>query len=203
MAGAVKAPTPGIHLGLMANQGRPSRSRFTVQTSAQRGRPAPRRGGSGRTPEVWVAVSVIGAATLATFLALFLTSRPFDPMNASLAPQQTVPSGPGMSPSPKSSPTVTPLSSQNPSTEGSPSTPGGATTEVPDDASIQAHIESALAADASLSKLDVSTLVENGKVTIVGSVRSAEVKQRVEKTIRSVKGVALIDNQLVITEATP
>jgi hypothetical protein len=187
----------------MANQGRPSRSRFTVETSARRARPAPRRGGGGRTPEVWVAVSVIGAAALATFLALFLTSRPFDPMNASLAPQQAVPSGPGASPSPKSSSTATPLSSQTPSNQLSPSTPGGETTEVPDDASIQAHIESTLAADASLSKLDVSTLVENGKVTIVGSVRSAEVKQRVEKTIRSVKGVAVIDNQLVITEATP
>jgi osmotically-inducible protein OsmY len=97
---------------------------------------------------------------------------------------------------------VTPLSSQTQSTPASPSTPGE-TTEVPDDASVQAHIESALAADASLAKLDVSTLVENGKVTIVGSVRSAEVKQRVEKTIRSVKGAAVIDNQLVITEATP
>ena len=198
MAGA-----PGIDSDSMANQRRPSRSRFTVETPAQRKRPAPRGGGSGRTPEVWVALSVISAATLATFLALFLTSRPFDPMKASLAPQQTVPSGPGISPSPKSSPTVTPLSIQTPSTQASPSTPGGETTEVPDDATVQAHIESALAADASLAKLDVSTLVENGKVTIVGSVRSAEVKQRVEKTIRSVKGAAVIDNQLVITEATP
>src|SRR5260370_34670827 len=65
------------------------------------------------------------------------------------------------------------------------------------------RFESALAADSNLSKLDVSTLVENGKVTIVGSVRSAEVKQRVEKTIRSVKGVAGIDDQLVITATTP
>jgi BON domain len=187
----------------MANQGRPSRSRFTVQTSAQRSRPARRRSSSG-TPEVWVAVSVIIAAALATFVALFLTSRPFDPMNASIAPQQVVPGGPGVSPSPKSSPTVTPIPSQTPSNQGSPATPGGETSnETPDDATIQAHIESALAADPNLSKLDVSTLVENGRVTIVGSVRSAEAKQRVEKTIRSVKGVAGIDNQLVITEATP
>src|SRR4029434_1548529 len=106
------------------------------------------------------------------------------------APQQTVPSGPGVSPSPKSSPTATPLSSQSPATQGSPTAPGGETTEVPDDATIQAHIESALAADANLSKLDVSTLVENGKVTIVGSVRSAEVKQRVERTIRLGNGGA-------------
>jgi hypothetical protein len=150
-----------------------------------------------------VALSVIAAAALATFLALYLTSRPFDPMNASVAPQQNVPPGPSVGPSPKSSTSATPLSSPSPAVRISPSTPAGETTEVPDDATIQAHIESALAADANLSKLDISTLVENGKVTIVGSVRSAEMKQRVEKVIRSIKGAAVIDNQLVITEATP
>ncbi|HSQ23038.1 MAG TPA: BON domain-containing protein [Pyrinomonadaceae bacterium] len=151
-----------------------------------------------------MAVSIIIAAALATFVALFLTSRPFDPMNASIAPQQVVPVGPGVSPSPKSSPTATPLSSQTPSNQESPSTPGGEIlNETPDDGTIQAHIESALAGDPSLSKLDVSTLVQNGRVTIVGSVSSVQLKQQVEKTIRSVKGVAGIDDQLVITEATP
>jgi BON domain-containing protein len=189
----------------MANQGRPSRSRITVQTSAPRRRSKPQTGSKGgRTPEVWVAVSVICAATLATFVALFITSRPFDPMSASVAPQQTVPAGPNLSPSPKSSPTTTPIPSPSPPSQGSPAAPAGATSsETPDDSTIQAHIESALAADPSLSKLDVSTLVENGRVTIVGSVKSPEMKQRVEKTVRSVKGVAAIDDQLVISEATP
>ena len=72
-----------------------------------------------------------------------------------------------------------------------------------DDASIQSHIEAALAADPNLAKLDVSTLVENGKVTIVGAVRSAELKQRVERTIRSIKGVNSVSNQIVVNEATP
>lgn len=151
-----------------------------------------------------MAVSVIFAAALATFVALFLTSRPFDPMSASVAPQLTVPAGPNLSPSPKSSPTTTPVSSPGASSLASPATPGGVTaSETPDDSTIQAHIESALAADPSLSKLDISTLVENGKVTIVGSVRSAEMKLRVDKTIRSVKGVVTIDDQLVISETTP
>lgn len=75
--------------------------------------------------------------------------------------------------------------------------------ETPDDATIQSRIESAIAADSNLSRLDVSTLVENGKVTIVGSVRSADLKQRVERAIRAIKGVSTVDNQLVITEATP
>jgi len=72
-----------------------------------------------------------------------------------------------------------------------------------DDASIQSRIDAALTADPALAKLDVSTLVENGKVTVVGSVRSAEVKQRVEKTIRSLKGVATVDNQLVVNDTSP
>ena len=148
-----------------------------------------------------MAVSIIAAAALATFLALFLTSRPFDPMSASVAPQQVVPAGPALSPSPKSSASVTPLSTPTPATPSVPS--GEIATEAPDDATIQSLIESTLAEDPNLAKLDVSTLVDNGKVTIVGSVRSADLKQRVERAIRSVKGVSGIDNQLVITQATP
>jgi osmotically-inducible protein OsmY len=37
----------------------------------------------------------------------------------------------------------------------------------------------------------------------VGSVRSADLKQRIEKAVRAVKGIVSVDNQLVITEATP
>jgi len=74
---------------------------------------------------------------------------------------------------------------------------------IPDDAVIQADIEKALASDATLAKLDVSTIVEAGRVTMVGSVRSREIRQRVEKAVRSVKGVNSVDNQLVVLESTP
>ena len=190
----------------MADPRKPSRSRFVVEAPAQRSRSyAKRRETTPRSTEGWVAISVIAAAALATFLALFLTSRPFDPTSASLEAQQIVPSGPSVSPSPKSSATATPaLTSQTPVTGAAPTTAGGETsTDPPTDATIQSGIEKTLAADSSLASLDVSTLVENGKVTIVGSVRSADLKQRVERTIRGVKGVAGIDNQLVITDATP
>jgi hypothetical protein len=152
-----------------------------------------------------VALTVIGAAALATFIALFLTSRPYDPMNSTLAPVQTVPSGSlAIQPSPKPSPTISPSPQQNLAGGAVPSPePSVETATVPDDAGIQSQIERTLASDPVLSKLDVSTLVEGGKVTIVGSVRSADLKQRVEKTLRSVKGVSSVDNQLVVTEATP
>ena len=183
---------------------RASRSRIVVDASqrSQRrsGPPRPRS----RSNELWVAVSVIIAAALATFLALFITSRPYDPATASLAPQQTVPSAPAFTPSPKPSPSMSATPQTKPSIEPTPSIPGGETSSAPpDDASIQSHIDATLAADSALSKLDVSTLVENGKVTMVGSVKSIELRQRVEKAIRAIKGVTNVDNQLVVNDATP
>lgn len=180
------------------------RNRIVIEAPSARYRPA--RPGSRdsrpRTGEAIVALTVIAAAALATFLALFLTSRPYDPMNSTLDPVQAVPVGSLALPSPRPSASPTPPHEQAAGAQSSP-TPEPETVAVPDDAGIQARIERTLAADPSLSKLDVSTLVEAGKVTIVGSVRSTDLKQRVEKAISGIKGVVSVDNQLVITEATP
>jgi len=149
---------------------------------------------------------VIAAAALATFIALFLTSRPYDPMNSTVVPQQVIPEGPAvMQPSPKQSPTPTssPQSTPSPSARPSPEPTVETMVTIPDDASIQSQIEKLLTSDAVLSQLDVSTLVESGKVTLVGSVHSPDMKQRVERAVRSVKGVISVDNQLVVTQATP
>lgn len=155
--------------------------------------------------EIVVAITVIAAAALATFLALFLTSRPYDPMNSTFAPGQTVPAGSlAAQPSPKPSPTGSPSPQPNQRATAPPSpAPAVETATVPDDAGIQSQIERTVASDPVLSKLDISTLVEGGKVTIMGSVRSAELKQRVEKALSSVKGVISVDDQLVVTEANP
>ena len=126
-------------------------------------------------------------------------------MDSTVAPLQTVPAGSLVTqPSPKPSPSVSPLlqPAQAPAAGSSPEPVGGAPT-VPDDPGIQAQIERTIAADPALSGLDVSTLVEGGKVTIVGSVKSVDLKQRVEKALRSVKGVITVDNQLVVTATTP
>jgi hypothetical protein len=149
---------------------------------------------------------VIAAAALATFIALFLTSRPYDPMNSTVVPQQVIPEGPAvMQPLPKQSPTPTssPQSTPSPSTRKSPEPTVETTVTIPDDASIQSQIEKILTSDPVLSQLDVSTLVEKGKVTVVGSVHSPDMKQRVERAVQSVKGVISVDNQLVVTQATP
>jgi hypothetical protein len=182
-------------------------NRIVIETASARPRPGgqrTRRQTGPGTREGLVALTVIGAAALATFVALFITSRPYDPMNSTAAPLQTVPAGSvAMQPSPKPSSTVSPSAQQKQAAAEQSPEPSGDTATVPDDAGIQSQIEQTLASDPILSKLDVSTLVDRGKVTIVGSVKSTDLKQRVEKVLRSVKGVVGVDNQLVVTEATP
>src|SRR5437879_832310 len=127
------------------------RNRIVIETPTARNRrgvrPHARRPGPG-TREGIMALTVIGAAALATFVALFLTSRPYDPMNSTLAPVQTVPAGSlAMQPSPKPSPTISPSPQKDqvggvvPSPE-----PTVETVKVPDDAGIQSQIERTLAA---------------------------------------------------------
>ncbi len=181
------------------------RNRIVIETPTARNQ---RRSHSTGSPQAGaregiVALTVIGAAALATFMALFLTSRPYDPMNSTLVPAQTVPAGSlALQASPKPSLSPSPQQKQTANAAPSPE-PTSATANAPDDAAIQSAVERTLASDPTLAKLDVSVLVERGTVIVVGSVRSADLKQRVEKAVRGVKGVVSVDNQLVITDAKP
>jgi hypothetical protein len=105
-------------------------------------------------------------------------------------------------PTPSSSPSQTATANPTASVlpERSSETP---TPPPPPDATIEQEIEKALHSDSAIADLDISTIVEAGRVTIVGSVRSPEMKQRVARTIRAINGVTSIDNQLVVIEATP
>jgi len=185
---------------------RPARKRIVIEASSRRASGRGRFSASQPNPrssESLVAISVIAAATLATFFALFLTSRPYDPMDSTVPPQETVPQAPAViSPSPKPSSSVSPQ--QKPTAGESPEpTSDTAIAASSDDATIQDQIQKTLAADPTLSKLDVSSMVEGGRVTLFGSVRSADLKTRVEKAVSAVKGVVGVDNQLVISDTTP
>ena len=182
----------------------PNRRRVVITTSGEHvRRVTPSRRTRTVGPREWVlALVVIGAAALATFLALFLTSRPYNPMNSTVQPQQSVPQGQLQL---QGTPTPSPSQVQTSSPAASVLTePSGAATPPPtDDATIQQEIERALHSDSALADLDISTVVETGRVTIVGSVRSTDLKQRVVRAIRGIKGVTAVDNQLVVIEATP
>ena len=179
-----------------------SRRRVVITTSGEHARRAtPRRRTTKPGPREWVlALVVIGAAALATFVALYLTSRPYDPMKSTIQPQQSVPQGQlqlQSTPTPSPTPTAKPTASVPPEPAGENATPP------PDDTTIQQEIEQAMHSDSAFADLDISTIVEGGHVTIIGSVRSAELKQRVARTIHGIKGVTSIDNQLVVIQATP
>lgn len=174
---------------------------MVIETRGRQARGARRRRQSAAPREWVVTLSVIGAAALATFVALFLTSRPYDPMNSTLEAQQDVPPSSfslPASPTPSVSPSATPRSPATPT----PAEPGAETSPT-DDTAIQADIERRIAGDASLSGLAVSTTVEGGRVSVFGSVKSPELKSRVERVVRSIKGVTAVDNQLVVIEPTP
>jgi hypothetical protein len=157
-----------------------------------------------KTGEGWVALSIIAAAVLATFGALYLTSRPYDPMTSTFDAQQAIPQGPIATPSTSTpSPFPTPQATASATTTVELNEAVAESVRPPDDAAIQAQIEKSLNSDPGLAQLDVSTVVESGRVMIAGSVRSAELKQRVERAVKSVKGVLAVDNQLVVIEATP
>ena len=68
-----------------------------------------------------------------------------------------------------------------------------------DDAGIKTSIKAKLASDVRLSTLTaVSVDVTNGVVTLAGPVHTQEEKTRIEETVRAVKGVTGINNNLQI-----
>ena len=116
--------------------------RIVVETPSGRSQRGSGRQAAPRPRESMVAVTVIAAATLATFLALFVTSRPYDPMDSTIAPQQTVPQGPiTPSPSPKPSPTTTPAIQGPSSGQVNESTQAGRKVAAIDDARRSAGIQ--------------------------------------------------------------
>jgi osmotically-inducible protein OsmY len=70
------------------------------------------------------------------------------------------------------------------------------TADITDDTAIQAEIDKRIADDPNLSKLDVTATVTNGRVILVGTVPTNELKSRIEKLARAVKGVKEVDNQI-------
>lgn len=146
---------------------------------------------------------VIGVMLATTLFLLLLSGQLHDttagdliaksaaplPLNTT-SPDQTALSHPTPSPrftstAPSPSPTATPAIDES-------------TANVPDDAAIQEAIDKKLQSSAELSSLNVIATVTAGKVVVVGSVASDELKEKVERLLRSVKGVRQVDNQIAV-----
>src|SRR6266404_3390481 len=151
-----------------------------------------------------LAAIVVGVIALAAIIILFVMNQQQNDANANVAqtpPQTTVVQQPAQQP-----PVV--VQQPAPATQPAPviingvpvpATSGGATTSsAPDDGSIQTAIDKKLTNDPTLSTLGVTATVLNGKVTLMGMVKTEALKSQVERAVRNVKGVRSVDNQISV-----
>ncbi len=183
------------------------RSRVVVETPTARrevveshvARVPDRRGISGGT----VGVIVVLAVALVTILVLLLLSgQSADNSNLDVAtqpapvPQTTI----IQQPAPQQQPPII-IQQPAPATQPAPviiNPAGGSTTAANNDATIQADVDKTLSDDTTLSALGITATVLDGKVTLIGSVKSEALKSQVANVVRRVKGVKSVDNQISV-----
>jgi hypothetical protein len=150
-----------------------------------------------------MAAIVVGVIALAAIVILFVMSQnQQDTVNANTAqqqpPQTTIVQQPGQQP---------PIIVQQPAPatqpapviiNGQPAGGGSNATSGPDDGAIQSAIDKKLNDDPTLQSLGITATVLNGKVTLMGSVKTEALKAQVEHAVRNVKGVKSVDNQITV-----
>ena len=156
-----------------------------------------RRGISGGA----LAAIVVGVIALATIIILFVMNQNQQQTADELAatqqqPGTTIVQQPAQQPpviiqqpAPASQP---PVIINNPTSGGSAPATGNA------DAAIQAAVDKRLSEDPTFSSLGITATVLDGKVMLTGIVKSETLKAQVERTVRNVKGVTAVDNQISV-----
>lgn len=153
------------------------------------------------------AAILIGATLATTLLLLLISGQLHDTTAGTLIARSAAPlleplglSQPTPEQSSISHPTPSPQFTSSPASPKQTASTGEnqATASVTDDSTIQAIIDSKLQDNAEFSAFSITATVNDGTVTVVGTVPSDEIKTKIEKLIRAVKGVKLIDNQIVV-----
>jgi len=155
-----------------------------------------------------VGVLVVVAIALITMLVLFWISSQPTTDNANLAATQ--PTTVVQQPAPAQQP---PVIIQQPAPATQPAQPivvtppaGGTTapTTAPPaetvnmDSTIQAAVDKKISDDPDISTLGITASVLDGKVTLLGTVKTEALKTQVERLVKQVKGVKSVDNQLMV-----
>jgi hypothetical protein len=147
-----------------------------------------------------LAAVVVGIVALAALVILFVMNRQqTDDTLANQPPQTTIVQQPAAQQPPVivEQPATTtqpaPIIVNNPPPAG-----GVAPATVSEDAAIQTAVDKKLSDDPTLSTLGITATVLNGKVTLMGAVKSEGLKAQVERAVRNVKGVKAIDNQISV-----
>ena len=152
-----------------------------------------------------VGVLVVVAIALITMLVLFwMNSQSTTDETAALPAQQPTVI---QQPAPAQQPPVIIQQPAAPATQPAPIivTPpaGGATApsteSVNMDSTIQAAIDKRLTEDPAFSSLGITASVINGKVMLIGTVKTEGLKADIERMVKQVKGVKEVDNQIIVS----
>ena len=188
------------------------RSRVVVETPTERREVVHSQ--SVRTPDNsgisagMVGVLVVVAIALITMLVLFwLSSQPTTTDNANIAATQQPPAV-VQQPAPVQQPPVI-IQQPAPATQPAPivvTPPAGGTTAAPApaadsvnmDSTIQAAIDKRFSDDTEISAAGITASVVNGKVMLMGVVKTEALKTKVERLVKQVKGVKDVDNQISV-----
>lgn len=182
------------------------KSRVVVETPSERREFV--QSHSVRTPENnglsagMLGVLVVVAIALITMLVLFWMSSQSTNDNANVAVQQ--PPTVIEQPAPAQQPPViiqqpAPVTTQPAPIIVSPPAGGSMPAESANiDSTIQAAIEKRLADDPEFSTLGITVSVLNGKVMLLGTVKSEDLKSRIERAVKQIKGVKEVDNQITV-----
>jgi hypothetical protein len=155
-----------------------------------------------------VGVLVVVAIALITMLVLFWISSQPATDNANVAATQPPPTTVVQQPAPVQQPPVI-VQQPAPATQPAPiivTPPAGGTTapaappaeSVNMDSTIQAAVDKKISDNPDLSTLGITASVLDGKVTLLGTVKTEALKSQVEKLVKQVKGVKSVDNQLMV-----
>lgn len=177
----------------------PSERREVVHSQSVR---APDRSG---VSAGMVGVLVVVAIALITMLVLFwMSSQPATDTTGSITaaqPATTV----VQQPAPVQQPPVIIQQPAPVTTQPAPIivTPpaGGTTTESQPqnmDSTIQTQIDKRLMDDPTFSTLGITATVIDGKVTLIGTVKTEALKAQLEQMVKQVRGVKSVDNQISV-----
>ena len=149
-----------------------------------------------------VGVLVVVAIALITMLVLFYMNSQQQPTDQTVAAQQQQPPPPTVIQQPAQQPPVI-IQQPAPATQPAPIvvTPpaGGAAESAPNiDSTVQAAIDKALTDDPTFTSLGITATVLDGKVTLLGTVKTEDLKNQAERMVRKIKGVKSIDNQILV-----
>ena len=159
-----------------------------------------------------VGVLVVVAIALITMLVLFwMNTQPTTDESAALnAPQQPTVI---QQPAPAQQPPVI-IQQPAPATQPAPviitppaggSISSGSTTTSPSvtsanmDSTIQTAVDKRLADDPVFSTLGITASVLDGKVMLIGTVKTEALKADIERAVKQIKGVKQVDNQIIVS----